>query len=388
MNLEAIFEANALTIAAIGRGAPWHWANLSRAIAQIGPAYDGLQDAESPWAPWKTLNFAAMMRAQPNRLCAVVATARNEGPYLLEWIAHQRAVGFEHVFIYTNDNTDGSEIVLRLLHEAGVITLIESSNGPGCAPQKKSYEHSVHLLRPLREFEWVAYFDIDEFVIPDQRFNYDIRNFLNDGMARLRGHPPGAVLLNWDWYGSDGHVRRSDGLVQRRFTVRRDYGTVKCIAHLPSITRMDYVHTPDFTVRLVNSSFNPTTITPWQVLPIDYSGARLNHYFHKSFEEFANKKFRGIGDQPVDGVGRDFNSFFQWQPNAVSGSKREPPAALMDRVERNMADLAHIPGVSEAVQDTVGAHKRIADAMFGGDIGAAYAVAERAATEDWMRSQA
>lgn len=52
-----------------------------------------------------------------------------------------------------------------------------------------------------------------------------------------------------------------------------------------------------------------------------------------------------------------------------------------------MADLAHIPGVSEAVQDTVGAHERIADAMFGGDIGVAYAVAERAATEDWMRSQ-
>ncbi len=90
---------------------------------------------------------------------------RNEGIYLVEWIAHCRAIGFERIFLYTNDNTDGSSGLLQLLHRQGVIRLIENRFVPGLHPQIKAFEHSLHFLHELRDYEWVAYLDADEFLI-------------------------------------------------------------------------------------------------------------------------------------------------------------------------------------------------------------------------------
>jgi hypothetical protein len=64
-------------------------------------------------AQW--LNVLMLGRIVPGRRVAVVGTMRDDGIYTLEWIAHYRALGFEHLVIYTNDNADGSEVLLRHL---------------------------------------------------------------------------------------------------------------------------------------------------------------------------------------------------------------------------------------------------------------------------------
>ncbi|MFN4129742.1 MAG: glycosyltransferase family 2 protein, partial [Paracoccaceae bacterium] len=46
---------------------------------------------------------------------AIVTTMKNEGPFILEWIAYHRAIGVDDFLIYTNDCTDGTDTMLDLL---------------------------------------------------------------------------------------------------------------------------------------------------------------------------------------------------------------------------------------------------------------------------------
>ena len=82
-------------------------------------------------------------RIQPQKNFCVVTSARNEGIYIVEWLAHQRALGCEHAFIYTNNNDDDSDNLLNLLHKAGEISLIYNSVRDRVSPQYKAYNHAL-----------------------------------------------------------------------------------------------------------------------------------------------------------------------------------------------------------------------------------------------------
>ncbi len=45
----------------------------------------------------------------------LATSIKDEGPFLLEWIAHHKVAGFNRILIGYNDCTDGSEKLLRLL---------------------------------------------------------------------------------------------------------------------------------------------------------------------------------------------------------------------------------------------------------------------------------
>ena len=47
---------------------------------------------------------------------------KDEGPFILEWIAHHRAIGFEQIIVFTNDCTDGTVRLLKSLEEQGYCT--------------------------------------------------------------------------------------------------------------------------------------------------------------------------------------------------------------------------------------------------------------------------
>ena len=52
----------------------------------------------------------------------LIGTVCDEGPWLLEWIAHNQAVGFTSQVIASNDCTDGTDAMLDRLTELGVVT--------------------------------------------------------------------------------------------------------------------------------------------------------------------------------------------------------------------------------------------------------------------------
>lgn len=51
-----------------------------------------------------------------------ILCVRNEGAYLLDWLAHAQAAGISHVLAYTNACEDGTDRILDRLAELGHVT--------------------------------------------------------------------------------------------------------------------------------------------------------------------------------------------------------------------------------------------------------------------------
>ena len=59
--------------------------------------------------------------AEGSMKITAVTCIKNEGPFLLEWIAYNRLIGVTDFLIYSNDCADGSDRLLDALAERGVV---------------------------------------------------------------------------------------------------------------------------------------------------------------------------------------------------------------------------------------------------------------------------
>ena len=50
----------------------------------------------------------------------IVSTMKDEGPFILEWVAHYLALGFDHFIINSNDCSDGTDLILQRLQDLGI----------------------------------------------------------------------------------------------------------------------------------------------------------------------------------------------------------------------------------------------------------------------------
>ena len=50
-----------------------------------------------------------------------VTTLRNEAPFIVEWVAHMRAIGVTDLLVYTNDCDDGTDALLAVLAKHGAL---------------------------------------------------------------------------------------------------------------------------------------------------------------------------------------------------------------------------------------------------------------------------
>lgn len=119
----------------------------SSRLLEIGPELDRLGTTSLTGA-FSSFPQACAIRARrtvmPKKKIALVATARNEGIYILEWIAYHRLLGVEAFYIYSNDNDDGSDELLATLAKAGVITWINNRLDPAVGnAQFKAYGHAL-----------------------------------------------------------------------------------------------------------------------------------------------------------------------------------------------------------------------------------------------------
>ena len=51
-----------------------------------------------------------------------ILCVRNEAAFLMEWLAHHRAVGFTDFLVFSNDSQDGTDAMLDRLAERGELT--------------------------------------------------------------------------------------------------------------------------------------------------------------------------------------------------------------------------------------------------------------------------
>ncbi len=276
---------------------------------------------------------------------------RDDGIYVLEWVAHYLALGFERIVVYTNDNSDGSEQLLRLLAEHDVITLVESETSGEVPPEGKAYGHALHLLHELRDYEWALFVDSDEYFVPGPQYGNSVSNVLG-ALRELPRKQPSAICYDWLWFISGMVYARAPGMLLERFQHARPHRLTKCLAKIQDVISMRCDHFPEFEAGgvLVDSTFEP--VDPESIFrnrTPQYGGGRINHYWARSFEEFAVKKARGASLRLEENLyDRPFAKFFEW--NGVETPENHCPvdAPLLAKVKSKIGELEKLDGVREA----------------------------------------
>ena len=139
-----------------------------------------------------------------------VLCVRNEGAFLLEWLAHHRACGVTDFLVFSNDCDDGTDAMLDRLEKLGWLTHLRNpgphGEGPQWAALKQADRHPL-----VTGADWVLPLDIDEFV------NVHVGD--RSIPALLAALPDAtAVTLTWRVFGNAGVVAYEDRPVTEVFS--------------------------------------------------------------------------------------------------------------------------------------------------------------------------
>jgi hypothetical protein len=245
-------------------------------------------------------------------VCAIV---KDERPYLIEWVAYYRLLGFDRIVLYSNDCTDGTDALLDAMQAADMVEHRRWPSRPGIPPQKVAYQDAAQHCAT----RWILFVDADEFLHLDG--DPDIHAFirsLDDGVS--------AVAFSWRVFGSSGHRDRGEDPVVQRFdrAAPPDHPLnwhVKTMAvaqdvalfgvHGMVLARGDYVNARGEEVTLHrHAQMEPVAQRAW-----------INHYVVKSEAEYRAKRARGSAnraiDDPAKRTTRDDNFFAQHDHNQV-----------------------------------------------------------------------
>lgn len=146
----------------------------------------------------------------------LIATARNEGPFLLEWVAYHRAIGFDRIIILSDPSQDGTEALLDKLASTRAITHIprkEQAEIDTKGFRNRAYAHAL-TLSEVQQSDWVMVLDIDEYL------NIHVGSGkLNDLFAAMdKLGQTDVISLSWRIFGNAGQTSFVNRLLLPRFT--------------------------------------------------------------------------------------------------------------------------------------------------------------------------
>lgn len=95
----------------------------------------------------------------------IITVMRDEGPFILEWIAWNRMIGVDHFIVFTNGCSDGTDAMLDRLDDMGIVTHLPNpveimDEG---APHRVALKYAP-LLKEYRRSGWIFHSDVDEFL--------------------------------------------------------------------------------------------------------------------------------------------------------------------------------------------------------------------------------
>lgn len=90
---------------------------------------------------------------------------KDEGPFILEWVAWHKAMGVTDITVFTNDCSDGTDHILDRLADLGHVQHLPNpafaTNSTLFQPVALNY---AHHLRAMREADFFLSMDVDEFL--------------------------------------------------------------------------------------------------------------------------------------------------------------------------------------------------------------------------------
>lgn len=229
-------------------------------------------------------------------LCAI---ARNENRYLKEWIDYHYNLGFDKIIIFDNNDTefipfDNVEIInYRGKH------ISNPKENMFCYPSNGIQEEAYNdcYFNHSNNYDWIAYLDIDEFLVLDN--DLKVNEFLSQDIFK----DIDAIQINWEMYDDNDRIYYENIPVNERFTrvSKKQYCHCKTIVktNLPNFVSLKMHYAEIRNGRYVYPNGEKTY--PGISQSINYEGARIKHFYTKTIDEFADRKFNQL-----DVSGRDY----------------------------------------------------------------------------------
>ncbi|MDM7458781.1 MAG: glycosyltransferase family 2 protein [Paracoccus sp. (in: a-proteobacteria)] len=281
----------------------------------------------------------------------IITTMRNEAPFILEWLAYHRAIGFDRFLVFSNDCEDGTELMLDRLQAMGLLRHIPNPRR-GNAPVQWTAMRRARNQRIVKESEWVLVSDVDEFL------NVRIGAGMLDDLIGLDPQADG-FRIAWRMFGSNGITTFEDRPVIEQFTAAAPDRLIwpwravqfKTLYRHGAGDLAPGVHRPkplDPTRRLhwIDDNGQPAPDVPGTVLPTTaqrYRVVQLNHYALGSVENFLVKVARGKPNHMNDAIdlGYWLDRNFNEQPETSIHRHLAATRAGMDDLMQD-ADLARL----------------------------------------------
>ena len=242
---------------------------------------------------------------------AVLTTMKNEGAFVLEWVAHHKALGFDDLVICTNDCADGTDAMVLRLQALG-LARHHATMKAGTSIQRAAFRQA--RKRPeVAAAEWLWVCDADEFLVVH----------VGDGSARalVAAGSPGVEVISVPWrvFGPAGRASYEDRPVGAQFVLaecgaRRGIGKpvfAKSLLHDPGGVGRIGVHAPlppEGAAPYLREAPGGRPARDGQPMMVRarYDVAQVNHYALRSAESFLVKRDRGRVNHVGEDIGLDY----------------------------------------------------------------------------------
>ena len=253
---------------------------------------------------------------------SVISTMKNEAPFLLEWLAYYQAIGFTDFLIYTNDCTDGTDLMLDRLGELGHVTHRRNKvlrRGPHKSALKYALQEEV-----FKSADWVLVADADEFL--------NIK--IGDGQISdlVTAYPDAdAIPVTWRLFSNDNQTDLPQGLCTETFLdaepnapVAGEKGRfVKTLFQPDSRIEKMGLHAPVYRERDAASirwgsqacKKNPKSDPRRPRKDYGYEIAQMNHYAVRSVDAYLLKRDRGRANHVGETLGIEY--WDRWNKGGV-----------------------------------------------------------------------
>ena len=232
---------------------------------------------------------------------AVCAIQRSSASFIQQWIAHYLIHGASHIVLYDNSSPGSAdkqylEQVTLPFIRAGYVSMHDWVPEDGSLHQLDAYNDCLHRYR--HRFQWIGFFDIDEYVI----LNAPPDNCIPSYLKGLNGYP--ALAIQWRIMTSRGvFVHDHDKLLLEQYKWqyddRQSAQWIKSIVNTNMTVAMKTVHIGQYrdNRKAVNSNGYEV---PYEWFPVNnrsYKDIEIRHFEGRDWQFAFFEKICGNGKE-------------------------------------------------------------------------------------------
>ena len=301
-----------------------------------------------------------------------VTCVKNEGPFLLEWIAFHRVLGVTDFLFYSNDCSDATDTLLDKLEEHGLVAHL-----PNPATNRNYQMQALKAARrhPLiKKADWIWVADVDEFL------NIHVGDHTIPALIEACQNPK-AISITFQFFASGGIETYEDKTVISQFlhSHNPDIWCSDTAIEVKSLVRGDFpldyfgAHRPfhddekekpkwtDGSGRSVPAPFRRCA-NKRRIRAFPAKGARefatLNHYALRSLDSYLVKNDRG----DVNREHRAFDDTY-WRERNDAAYLDDSILRYADALQTEMDRLKALPGVGDLHAQAVKLHQEKRDGL-------------------------